>query len=115
MKTIKRILKKWLGINELIALYDERDIYVNKRITEERERYNKLFITNERNLANAVKTYDKMIDDINDKIDNIDDDYANSRINTISSRVSKLETIVNNDIGNNKDEQEMTNKQICNV
>ena len=68
MNKIKRMLKRWLGINYLIDLCDERDICVNKRITEERERFNKLFHSNKFTINNAVKKYDKMLDDINDKI-----------------------------------------------
>ena len=76
MKTIKRILKRWLGINYLIDLCDERDKDLHKILGEERERYNKLFHANKFAISNAVKTYDKMLDDINDRIDNID--YVNN-------------------------------------
>ena len=104
MKTIKRILKKWLGINELRELCDERDIYVNKRIGEEVERFNQLFNTNKRKITlnsatinDAVKTYDKMLDRLN---------KLEKYVQFIDSnkRLLKLEAIVNNDIGNNKDE-----------
>ena len=106
MNKIKRMLKRWLGINYLIDLCDERDICVNKRITQEQERYNKLFITNERNLANAVKTYDKMLDDINDKMldvqqvlnDKMLDVIAKLRNNIDSNGYNRIEAIVNDKI-----------------
>ena len=86
---MKKLLKKWLGINELRELCDERDIYVNKRIGEEVERFNQLFTNNKRKITlnsaminDAVKTYDKMLDDINDKIDV---DYEEDIINDIHS------------------------------
>ena len=63
MNKIKRMLKRWLGINYLIDLCDERDIYVNKRIN-----------------------------DINDKI--IDIDYSN-KLCIIESRIKKLEEAQN--------------------
>ena len=46
MNKIKRMLKRWLGINQLNDLCNNLDKDLHKILGEERERYNKLFITN---------------------------------------------------------------------
>ena len=95
---INNIIKRWLGINELNDLYND----INKSIADNKNRYNKLFIRNERNLANAIQTYDKIFDDINDRIDNNElelQDHTKALLKL--QRIVDVETINGNNLNTN--------------